>query len=209
MNSTSQTLNIFENSESLGALAILARDLVVPILVAVAAYVIVNQLGEWRKRRMFSRLGVVIIESLDEELRTGIRLMRDALAATEDKSAQGPPRGLLPTKSWSGMSTIPNEVLLRIVECSEGRSFEDKEFSPRQCLSHCKNYFDHMSATYEEVIDHLIKQAEQGEEWRPELINLLVGGGPQSFLQSATNVKRMLENARLLLDENSRRRMPK
>lgn len=194
------------DAESFKGIVFFLQNLLLPILVAVLVYIVVDRLGEWRKRKMYSRLGAVIIESLQEEMRTGIKLMRTTLAATNDPSASGPPVGLLPNRSWSGMSTIPDEVLLRIVETSVGIEFEG--LPPREIRSHCKNYFTHMAENYQHLLSQALNLANQGKDWRTNLRNLLVGPG-EPYLDAALSVDQMLEDARLLLEKNSRRRIPK
>lgn len=135
-----------QDPEWLEGLKLVIDDFLIPIGVAIATYIMVDRLGEWRKRRTYSRLGVAIIESLQEEIKNGIELMTNALNATKDQSANAPPPALLPNRSWSGMSTIPDDVLLRIIETSANRQFDG--FPPRECRIHCKNYFEHMCQNY-------------------------------------------------------------
>jgi hypothetical protein len=182
------------------------RYFLLPILVAILTYIVVDRLGEWRKRRMYSKLGIVIVESLLEELRTGKKLMQDALSAINDPHTQAPPRGLLPNRSWSGMSTIPDEVLLRIVEAASGN--KSRGLPPREIRSHCKNFFTHMNDNYQNALNGALARAARNEDWRTELKILLVGSG-EPYLEAAASVEQMLEETRLLLERNSRRFMPK
>lgn len=191
----------------LEVLRLVILNFLFPIIVAITTYIVVDRLGEWRKRRTYSRLGVVIIESLQEEIRTGIRLMTTALNATEDNSANGPPDGLLPNKSWSGMSTIPNEVLLRIIETSANRQFDG--FPPRECRIHCKNYFEHICRNYEQHVTRSMKLAQQHQDWRSNLRALLTDEGRSRYIQAAKGVDQMLEHAKQLLEKNSKARFPK
>jgi hypothetical protein len=206
MNSVSDISISFNKSESFGNLVLVLRYFLLPILVAILTYVVVDRLGEWRKRRMYSKLGVVIIESLLEELRTGLRTMKQALSAVNDPQAKTPPRGLLPNKSWSGMSTIPDEVLLRIVEASTG--LKSTGLPPREIRSHCKNFFTHMSENYQEALGRAFACAASDKDWRTELKGLLVGPG-EPYIEAAVSVERLLEDTRLLLMKNSRRLIPK
>ena len=75
---------------------IILTNILLPILVAVLTYILVDRLGEWKRRKMYSRLGVAIIESLQEEVDNGIKLMTDALNAAQDSSTTAPPPALLP-----------------------------------------------------------------------------------------------------------------
>jgi hypothetical protein len=191
----------------LEVLRLVILDVFLPIIVAIITYIVVDRLGEWRKRRTYSRLGVAIIESLQQEIRTGIRLMTNALNATEDKSVGMPPLGIPPNRSWSGMSTIPDEVLLRIVETSTNRQFDG--FPPRECRIHCKNYFEIMCQNYEQNVTTSVNLARRGQDWRGHLRALLTDEGESRYIQAARGVDQMLEHAKQLLEKNSRARFPK
>lgn len=179
---------------------------IVPVCVAVVAYLLVDRLGEWRRRGAYSRLGVAIIESLQEEVGTGVVLMTNALKVAGDNNASAPPIALPPHKSWSGMSTIPDEVLLRIIETSTGRWFDG--FPPRECRIHCKNYFEHMCENYENALKQSLALAQGGLNWR-EPIRTLLAGDAGRYIQAATGVGRMLDHAKNLLEQNARAIFPK
>jgi hypothetical protein len=187
------------------------NSLLVPIIVAILAYIAVDRLGEWRKWRTTSILGVVIIESLQEEIQTGIQLMTDALKTAEDPNANEPPAVQLPNRSWSGMSTIPDDVLLRIIETSATSHFDG--FKLRDCRSHCKNYFEHMCKNYQQYITNSLYLAQNGRDWRSPIRDLLADNtradGTGSYIRSATKVNLMLQHAKQLLDDNSRVKFPK
>jgi hypothetical protein len=206
MNSVHDIAISFNKSDPFGNLVFVLRYFLFPILVAILTYIVVDRLGEWRKRRMYSKLGVVIMESLQEELRTGIKTMKEAWSAANDPHAEAPPRGLLPNKSWSGMQTIPDEVLLRILEASSGLKFIG--LPPREIRSHCKNFFTHMNENYQNALNIALARAARKEDWRTELKSMLVGSG-EPYLEAASSVERLLEETRLLLVRNSHRLMPK
>jgi hypothetical protein len=132
--------------------------------------------------------------------------MSDALNAAQDNSVTTPPLGLLPNKSWSGMSTIPDDVLLRIIETSEKRQFDG--FPPHQCRIHCKNYFEHMCQNYEQTLAEALKLAEQRQDWRSPLRALLADDA-HHHIQSARRVYHMLEHAKRLLEKNAKAVFPK
>jgi len=155
---------------------------------------------------MYSRLGVAIIESLQEEVDNGIKLMTNALDAAQDSSTTAPPPALLPKKSWGGMSTIPDEVLLRIIETSVTNQFNG--FPPRECRIHCKNYFEHMCHNYEQTLDQSLTLAQQGKDWRRPLHDLLADSTGH-YIQAAREVYRMLENSKQLLEGNAKAKFPK
>ena len=188
------------------ALIYVIKNVITPIVIAILTYIVVDRLGEWRKRKTYSKLGVAIIESLQEEIKTGIQVMTDALNITEDQSVNEPPVALLPKKSWSGMSTIPDEVLLRIIETSANRQFDG--FPLRECRIHCKNYFEHISQNYEQAVFESMKLTKQGQDWRRPILNLLANDA-RTYIQAAKGVDRMLDNAKQLLEANSRAIFPK
>jgi len=187
-------------------LTIILTNILLPILAAVLTYILVDRLGEWKRRKMYSRLGVVIIESLQEEVNNGIKLMTNALNAAQESSTTAPLTALLPKKSWSGMSTIPDEVLLRIIETSAKRQFNG--FPPRQCRIHCKNYFEHMCHNYEQTLDQSLTLAQQGKDWRRPLHDLLADSTGR-YIQAARKVYRMLEHSKQLLEANAKAIFPK
>ncbi len=189
------------------ALSLVISGLLLPIIVAILAYIAVDRLGEWRKRRTSSILGVVVVESLQEEIQTGIQLMTDALKAAEDPNATRPTAAQLPNRSWSGMSTIPDEVLLRIIATSANHHFDG--FKPRDCRSHCKNYFEHMCVNYEQTVALSLVLAQRGEDWRSPIRNLLADKPNSAYVWLAGQVDQMLELAKQLLDNNSRAKRPK
>ncbi len=169
---------------------------VVPVSVALIVYYIVDTRGEFRKRRMYSRLGVAIINELQEEIQNGIRAMRAAEVAIEDDTIESPPATALPRRTWQGMSTIPDEVFLRVIETS-GNPL---------CRTHCKNYFGNICEQYDALIAWAL-QPEHRQEWREPLRRLLLD--PSHFLQAAEGVDQMLEQAKGLLEQNARRRRPR
>lgn len=90
----------------------LFEKFLIPILVATITFIAFRWSGEWKKRRSYSKLGVAIIDSLIEEVRTGIGIMNAAILPATQMSSPWPRR------AWNGMKTIPDDVLLRIIEVS-------------------------------------------------------------------------------------------
>jgi len=83
----------------------------------------------------------VIIASLIEEVRTGMEILNDA--QNPEKTSSNP----MPKKSWNGMTTFPDDVLLRIIEVSE--NVIPRGFPPIEIISHCKNYFEFITFNWE------------------------------------------------------------
>lgn len=179
---------------------------ILPIGVALLTYLLVDRLGEFKKRRDYSRLGSAIIESLLEEVNTGIGVMDAARRAVQENSIRLLSQSGLPNKSWNGMTTIPDEVLLRILATSEDKKYEF--FHPRECRIHCKNYFMHIKQNYEERLRGAVALAEKGQDWSTPLRPILTNPA-SNYHQSSIGVKLMLEEAKRLLDANARARFPK
>lgn len=195
-----------EGGDGLGMFEFTLTHFLFPTIVGVTAYLLTDRFGEWRKRRMCSRLGVIIVESLQEEIQTGIKVMSDTLAAMQDGARSKPPREQPPIKSWSGMTTIPDEVLLRIIETSAGGKFAG--FNPNSIRSHTKNYFDHMCENYNGALAQAISLAQSGQDWRAPFREFLFQGN-KSYIESAKHVAEMLENVKTLLDSNATAWFPK
>ena len=192
--------------ETMETFVYIIKNILVPIIVAVVTYFLVEGWGEYKKRRNYSRLGIAIIDSLLEEINTGITLMTAALNASENESIVSPPLSILPNSSWSGLSTIPDDVLLRILATSAKRSF--KGFHPRECRIHCKNYFEFICGNYEVTRKQSLYLAAQGKDWRTPIKTRLVGE-PNGYLEPTRSVAQMLRDAKQLLEENTKRICPK
>jgi hypothetical protein len=190
----------------MATLIYIIKNILAPISVAVATYYVVNRLGENEKKKNYSRLGIAIIDSLLEEIDTGITVMTAAMNALEDKSIVIPPGSLLPKRSWNGLSTIPDDVLLRILATSAKRSF--KGFHPRDCRIHCKNYFGNICETYEYMLNQTVSIAVRGVDWRPPIKEML-GDDSHQYLESTRGVAQMLRDAKQLLEENTKKICPK
>jgi hypothetical protein len=182
----------------------LTDTVLLPVVVAVTIYLLVDRLGEWKRRRAVSRLGVAIVDSLREEVRTGLQIMGETLERAREGHPDGPSPAALPHRSWDGMSTIPDDVLLRIIETSEGREFP--HFYPSECRTHCKNYFEHLRANYAVAAQAARNLARQNQAWADDLQASMASGAGADF-EAAEGVDRMLETTRQLLLDNSRRRL--
>lgn len=161
---------------------------VLPFLVAIIVYYLVSKRDEYRKRREFSILGVVIIESLMEEVEHGIQTMQRTFTAGNLEFPT-----LLPRKSWDGMNTIPNDVLLRIIEVS--RSVIPVVWSPREIRIHTKNYFDHITLNWTGFV-------ATGADWQSFASRF------ELYLPPSQGVLKMLKQTKDLLEENSERQFP-
>jgi hypothetical protein len=120
--------------ESQKFVLMIIEKFVLPFAVAVLTYYLFKKHDEYVKRRQYSTLGVAVMDSLIEEIGTGIEIMRN----------QNP--NPLPVRSWNGASTISDDVLLRILAVS--KKVRPIRFPPQQIRIHCKNYFTHMAENW-------------------------------------------------------------
>ena len=157
----------------------LLEKFILPIAVAVITFYFFKKHDEYIKRRQYSTLGVAVMESLLEEITMGIKIM------------EGRQTNPLPVKSWNGVSTIPDDVLLRIIAVSKGET--PVSFKPQDIRIHCKNYFSFMAENWLSAI--------QGGNIRD-----LIDKG--QYIQSAEKVKSMIIQCRDLLEKNSRKKFP-
>lgn len=118
-------------------------NLALPFAVAAIVYWLSSKRDEYNKRKNHSRLGVAIIESLMEEVENGYRILLQA-------KSNGTVQKLLPRRSWYGMETINDDVLLRIIAVS--KDIKPRCFPPRAIRIHCKNYFEHMTANFDQAV---------------------------------------------------------
>lgn len=173
------------------ALVEIVKDFIFPIGVGLITYLLFAKLDEWKKRRSQSRLGVAIIDALIEEVKNGIKIL-DRFIKTQQPSGSA-----LPRKSWTGMNTISDDVLLRIIEVS--KDVAPKNFPPKDIRIHCKNYFDHMAPTWD-----IVESGQTG--WESTAASAITTA---KYPEAARGVLMMLEQTKGLLETNSRRMMPK
>ena len=176
-------------------LSFLSKSILLPILVAIVTYLLVDRLGEWKTRRNNCRLGIAILDSLLGEIRTGLKLMNSTFEQTQHVPFQ-PPSALLPTASWSGMQTVPDQVLLRIIAVS--KDVAARSFHPSVIRSVCKDYFNHMCTNYNEIISNLSTSANVSTRFL-----MLLGGDPNQgkYLGTTQSVIEMLEQTRIVRSE--------
>lgn len=175
------------------------NSLLLPLAVAVISYILFDRLGEWRKRRSYSRLGEAIIDSLIEEVRSGQRTLKACFEYLASPN-NNPPVNALPRRSWSGMNTIPDDVLLRIIEISEGKT--TRGFPAREIRIHCKNYFEYITSTW----DIVVEKFRTAQNWVPEAQQLL---SKARLHEAAEGVLQMLEDTKTLLAKNAKSLKPR
>lgn len=170
----------------------LTQSFLAPFCVAAVSYFLISKVDDLRKRRSYSRLGGAIIHTLMEEVELGRNIIRSTL----DPNNNSLPHAL-PRKSWNGINTVPDEVLLRILEL--GKHTESVGFPTNEIRTHTKNYFDHMVPNWDEVV----ALAKQNKNFKG-----FAQMNYSNYDEAATNVLNMLNHVKGLLDKNSNKTFP-
>lgn len=183
----------------------LYSQILVPILIAILSYIVVDRLGEWKSRKRYSKLGIVIIQTLFEEVKNGRNRMEKFL---KDFKTAIPTRTIenLPNKSWIGISTISDDVLLRIIEVSKNVSADP--YHPKDIKIHCMHYFENICNNVMIEIQHAVKITQSSRKLSDEEYNSF-SNVISSHEKNTTNVIRLLNKTISLLDKNSKRIIPK
>ena len=170
------------------------KDIFAPILVAFIAYIFINKLDEWKRNQKYSRLGISILESILEEVRTGLRIMKDLL---NDKAKDE----FLPRACWNELPTISDEVLLRIIEVSRDNKFSP--YHPKDIRIHCKNYFEHIVGNVNKGLQLIV---DNKIELKIIKAKYFTGDSENpSYIFCTEEVIKMLENSITLLQVNEKR----
>jgi hypothetical protein len=183
--------------------------MVLPVVIGVLTYLLVDRLGEWKSRRNDCKLGIAILDSLLGEIRTGLNIMNSTYAQAQQGAFQQPMH-LLPTATWSGMQqTISDQVLLRIIAVS--KDIVAPSFHPTAIRNVCKDYFAHMCPNYNAIINKFLSPPGMTQQNLSAQFLSLLGGNPNQdkYIATTEQVIEMLELTKKLLDQNSKRWLPK
>jgi hypothetical protein len=177
-------------SENSSWLTVIINSALIPFLVSAVSFVSFRAIDERKKRIIFSTLGTIIIDSLIEEVSGGYGIMNSAVNAS-------PPNAplLVPSKSWEGLKTFPDEVMLRIISVSK-KAKPIGKFYPKDIRMHAKNYFEYMVSNWNNAVN---------ERYAPQVF-------PTTFKiypESAKGVLDMLVQIKQLLEDNSKSWFPK
>ena len=157
-----------------------------PLCVAVLTYFVFGKWDELKKRRNQSKLGVAVMSTLKEEVEIGLNIMKHVT------TIGGSGQDLLPCKSWQGINTISDGVLIRILEVTKNSPIVG--FPSSEIRIHTKNYFDHMVENWNDACRNRISLRSSNFAIYPE---------------AAQKVLSMLENVKSLLEKNSNKLWPK
>ena len=176
---------------------LIISNLILPIAIGILAFIASSLLTSWRERRRKSLLGAALCESLIEEIGHGIKIMggtKQMLEGGEYKII-----GKLPRGSWSGMQTISDDVLERLLCLSKGKN--NRGFPIREIRIHLKNYFEHIAVNWDQVAESM----KEGLNWQKSAHFFLDKG---DYLKAAKGVLEMTEDARIMLHNNSKKWIP-
>jgi hypothetical protein len=148
---------------------------------------------EEQKRKQSTR-GGVILAKIQEEIATGIGLMRMMQnSVTQIALTQPTTVGLLPAKSWSGMKTIPDKVVLRVIATNHNKNIKLR--------SDCKSYFEHICGSINKLIERPLNQSI--------IVNRLINVNDDSnHLIAAINLNNDIEEIKNKLLSNAKIKFP-
>lgn len=122
---------------------IILTGIILPIVVSFLTTFLFNLFAERKMRRMYSLLGVELLTILIDEIYTGHKIIIEPLHPIKNNPQPNP----LPFKSWNGISTIQDEILLRIFEVS--KDVPDYDYHPSRIRIHTKNYYEYIINNWE------------------------------------------------------------
>lgn len=169
------------------------ENVIAPVIVAAVAYFLFGKIEILRRRRSYSILGVAVLSSLIEEVQNGRNIIRDTLTVNNNVLPNA-----LPRKSWTGINTITDEILLRILAVTKGN--KDIGFPATEIRIHTKNYFEYMAVNWDQVVE----AARHDPDYKT-IVRLQYF----TYDEAATGVLNMLENIRGLLEDNSKKWFPR
>lgn len=175
---------------------IFLQIVIAPIFVAFIAYYVFGQIDERKKRKMHSLLGVELLTILITEIEIGYSIIMEPLHLKDN-----PQPNPLPLKSWNGIGTFQNEILIRIFEVS--KDIPDYEYHPSRIRIHTKNYYEYMIPNWEKVVEEAWIES-QFESQKEHIIEF-----KQAYGKGTHDLLQMLEETHKLLRENANKTFPK
>lgn len=148
-----------------------------------------QKLSEWANRRNICKLGVIIINEIQEEMSNGISIM-ESMAMDARNNSHAHPTRLMPIKSWVGMKTAPDELMLRIVAINPSIVLKVR--------SDCKNYFEHVCVNINSAIKADVNCAHIVDHYIEET-------NDSNYLVAARNLYNELDGIKNSLIKNSKK----
>lgn len=178
-------------------MSIFIRNFFLPILVAFVTYYAFGLREEYKKRKIYSLLGVELLTILIKEVEVGYKIIIEPIQSIHFDEQPNP----LPNKCWNGINTISSEILLRVFEVSKG--IPDKGHPAKEIRIHTKNYYEYYIGNWEMAVRDVWivpLDAEKIETINEFKIN---------YGTATKNVLLMLYHIRTLLEKNAEKRFPK
>lgn len=173
--------------------SLLLSSILAPFLTATLTYFVFGRLDDLKKEKRQSRLGASVLQTLEEEVKNGLKEMQRVFDM-QDGSVPDNVLSFLPNKSWLGINTINDDVLIRILEVT--KNVKMTGFPPSEIRIHTKNYFDMMVANWNDAIS---------AKWHFTDIKRIY----EKYPEAAQGVLNMLVNTRQLLEKDANRNVLK
>jgi hypothetical protein len=133
------------NISCIGSFESVLSKILAPFLVSVLTYFVFGKMDDLRKRKRDSKLGVAVMKTLKEEIERGLKEMSrvfELIKKDSNLDSSSTSFNYLPKKTWAGISTIDNDILIRILEVFKDR--KNGGFPASEIRTHTKNYFEYM-----------------------------------------------------------------
>lgn len=176
---------------------VILTSILIPIVVSYLTYLVIKKFDNREKNKTQSLLGVDLLSYLIEDVKNGNTIINRTFNRTGITSVPKP----LPNKSWNGISTISDELLLRIIYVSKHKS-SIKSFA-KEIRKQCRDYFEVIVDNWNTTIlshDNLLNPLE--------IKGYLTDSFPKYFTYSE-NLLNNLEELKSLLEENANKTFPK
>ena len=165
---------------------------------SVLTYLFTSQIGEWKNRKNISLLGEIVLEGLQEEIRTGIGLMNDLQRWANGTGHDILQPRLLPTASWDGMNTISDDIMLRIIATSPPHI-------ANKLRCDCKNYFAHICTNINYTLS---RQREIASLLAKDILKYLSSADKGNYLVASQNLYDDIEKIKDTLKNNANKLFP-
>jgi len=147
------------------------------------------------------------MRTLSEEIGIGVKIMNNTVVTIENGDYNKITPVLLPNKTWNGVETINDTVMIRIINTSYGDY--GYKWHPTKVRSHCKNYFEYLRSNFENYINiYLEKRNKLSREGKMKYLSDFVKS-TRGFIDDSEEVLAMLKVIENNLDDNARNKFPR
>lgn len=166
---------------------------------SILIYVFTSKIGEWKNRKNVSLLGEIVLEGLQEEIGTGISLMQALQKRADGTCHNSLQPSLLPTASWSGMNTVSDDIMLRIIATSPPHMAKKLRYD-------CKNYFAHICANINYTLSDRSETASLMA--KRHILKYLSSADKENYLVASENLYEDLAKIKHALKNNAKKCFP-